>query len=162
MSRDTLALIARTLQPPHGSAWHGGPTPLTALRGVTAATARWLPPGGKQSIWRLTLHITYWKYTIRRHLERGELPRFPRSPANFPALPAVPDEAAWKADRALLAEEHRQLVAGIARLDPALLSRRPPTAKRWTWGEMVIGIAMHDAYHTGQIQMLKRLRAASQ
>jgi hypothetical protein len=119
--------------------------------------ARWTPRGGQQSIWRLTLHVTYWKYTIRRHLERGELPRFSRSPANFPSLPLVPDAAAWKADRALLAEEHRGLLAAIARLDPAHLKRRPPTARRWTWGEMIIGIAMHDAYHTGQIQLLKRI-----
>lgn len=159
MSRDTVALIRDTLQPGHGSAWHGGPTPLTALRGVTAEAARWTPRHGRQNIWRLTLHVAYWKYTIRRHLEGGKLPRFPRSPANFPALPAVPDEAAWKADRALLAEEHRGLLAGITRLDPASLKRRPPAGRRWTWGEMIIGIAMHDAYHTGQIQLLKRLWA---
>ena len=29
--------------------------------------------------------------------------------------------------------------------------------KRWTYGELALGIAAHDAYHTGQIQLLKRL-----
>jgi len=157
MSREALALIRRTIQPLRGQAWHGGPTPVGALRGVRADEARWSPPGGRQSIWRLTLHIAYWKYTISRHLLGGDIPRFPRSPANFPALPATPDEKAWAADRALLADEHRRLVAALSRLDPALLGRRPPQGKRWTWGEMAIGILVHDAYHTGQIQMIKRL-----
>lgn len=32
-----------------------------------------------------------------------------------------------------------------------------PGGKRWTRGEMILGVAQHDAYHTGQIQLLKRL-----
>ena len=157
MSREAVELIRRTIQPLGGQAWHGGPTPVGALRGVTAREARWSPPGGRQSIWRLTLHIAYWKYTVRRHLEGGDIPRFPRSPANFPALPARADERAWNADRYLLADEHRRLVAALGRLNPTLLRKRPPSGKKWTWGEMVIGVLVHDAYHTGQIQMLKRL-----
>lgn len=160
MSRTSaIELVRRTIQPLKGQAWHGGPTPVGALRGVDAVQAKWNPPGGKQSIWRLTLHIAYWKYTVRRHLEGGEIARFPRSPANFPAIPAKATEAAWKSDRDLLAEEHDRLIAAMARLDPNRLDRRPPTGKRWTWGEMVIGVLVHDAYHTGQIQMLKRLWA---
>ena len=158
MSRNSaVELVRRTIQPLRGQAWHGGPTPVGALRGVNAEQAGWQPPGGRQSIWRLALHIAYWKYTVRRHLEGGSVPRFPRSPANFPSIPSPASEAAWKADRDLLADEHRKLVAAMQRLDPRLLDRRPPGAKRWTWGEMVIGVLVHDAYHTGQIQLLKRL-----
>jgi uncharacterized damage-inducible protein DinB len=29
--------------------------------------------------------------------------------------------------------------------------------RKWTYGELIIGVAAHDAYHTGQIQLLKRL-----
>jgi uncharacterized damage-inducible protein DinB len=152
-----VELVCRTMQPLRGPAWHGGPTPVGALRGVGAEQARWHPPHGRQSIWRLALHIAYWKYTVRRHLEGGSIPRFPRSPANFPAVPAIANNAAWKADRDLLAEEHLKLVAAMNRLDSRLLDRRPPSGKRWTWGEMVIGVLVHDAYHTGQIQLLKRL-----
>ena len=154
---NAVDLIRQTLQPAKGQAWHGGPTPVGAVRGVPAAMARWSPNGGRSSIWRLTLHIAYWKYTIRRHLEAGRIPRFPRSPANFPALPADPTEQAWRHDRQLLAAEHEALLASLARLDPRVLHRRPPKATRWTWGEMAAGILAHDAYHTGQIQLLKRL-----
>lgn len=157
MSRNTLALIAGTLQPPRGQAWHGGPTPMGALRGVGAAAARWAPTPKRHSIWALALHIAYWKYAVRRRLEGGQGARFPRSPANWPGVPARADEAAWRADRALLATEHRRLMRAIAKFPPAKLNRRPPGGKKWTYAELLIGVLVHDGYHTGQIQLLKRL-----
>jgi uncharacterized damage-inducible protein DinB len=157
MSRDTLALIARTLAPPQGRAWHGGPTPVGAVRGLTARQARWVPGPGRHSIWALTLHIAYWKYAVRRHLAAGPTPRFPRSPANWPAVPGRADEAAWRADRALLEEEHRRFQRAVSRFPEARLKQRPPGKRKWTYGELIIGVLAHDAYHTGQIQLLKRL-----
>jgi DinB superfamily len=157
MSRDTLALFSRTIAPERGRAWHGGVTPVGALRGVTAATARWVPGPGRRSIWALALHVGYWKYAVRRHLEAVEIPRFPRSPANWPAVPSRAGEAEWRADRELVAREHRELVKAINNFPPARLNRRPPGVKRWTYAELIIGILAHDAYHAGQIQILKRL-----
>ena len=58
---------------------------------------------------------------------------------------------------ALLRVEHQRLVEAASAVRPALLSRHPPGSRRWTYGELLVGIAMHDAYHTGQIQLLKRL-----
>ena len=152
----TLRLISDTLAPPRGTAWHGGPTPLGALRGVTAAEARWRPAPGRHSIWALTLHIAYWKYAVRRRLVGGNIPRFPRSPANFPAVPKPAGERAWALDRALLTEEHNLLVATIRAFPEARLER-PDGRGLWRFGDLVLGITMHDAYHAGQIQMLKRL-----
>lgn len=149
------ALLA-TLHPTRGQAWHGGPTPSGSLRGVTAAQARWKPGRGRHSIWELVLHIAYWNYAVRRHLEPVSA-RFPRAPANFPAVPARPDARAWAADRALLADEHARLVRAIRRFSPARWNRVPPEGKRWTFGEMIVGIAAHDVYHTGQIQLIKKL-----
>ena len=157
MSRVAVDLVRQALSPPKGQAWHGGPTPVGALRGVHAAEAHWVPAPGRSSIWRLTLHVAYWKYTIRRHLVTAPIPRFSRSPANFPRVPARADDAAWQADRALLAQEHRLLNEAIESFDGKRLGRIPVAGKKWTFGEMLIGIALHDAYHTGQIQMLKRM-----
>ena len=157
MRESPLQLIRRTLEPPRGRAWHGGPTPLGALRGVSAAEARRVPKARRHSIWALALHIAYWKYAVRRRLEGGEGARFGRSPANWPSLPIRADEAAWRADRALLEAEHQRLLATIARFPVAKLDRRPPGGRKWTYAELIIGVLVHDAYHTGQIQLLKRL-----
>lgn len=153
----TLQLIARTLHPPRGQAWHGGPTPAGAVRGVTAAVARWRPRPGRHTIWELALHAAYWQYAIRRRLLGAEAGRFPRSPANWPGMPARATEAAWEADRGLLRETHRLLHEAVEEFPAALLGKSAGGRKRWTWGDLLMGIAMHDAYHAGQIQLMKRL-----
>jgi hypothetical protein len=158
MATPGMDLLRWNLQPPAGRRnWHGGPSPIGALRGVGAAEAAWRPTPRRKSIWELALHIAYWKYTVRRHLLGGKQPRFPRSPANFPALPDPAGESAWYADVALLRAEHDQLVEVVRRLPERRLRERPAAGRRWTFGELVLGIAAHDAYHTGQIQLLKRL-----
>src|SRR3954451_23278396 len=103
MATPTMDLLLWNLQPPPGRRnWHGGPSPVGALRGVTADQAAWHPTPRRKSVWELSLHIAYWKYAVRRNLVEEEVPRFPRKPANFPAQPEEPDEAAWARDVALL------------------------------------------------------------
>ena len=148
-------ILSAELAPRGRGAWHG-PTAQGALRGVTAAQARWKPAPGRHSIWELTLHIAYWDYAVRRRLE-PESPPFPRSPANWPALPPRADARAWAKDRALLAAEHAALVRTLRRFPHSRWSRFPAGRKRWTYGEMIVGIVAHDCYHAGQISMLKRL-----
>jgi uncharacterized damage-inducible protein DinB len=157
MKDPSLRALLHAYEAPSGRSWHGGATPVGALRNVTAAEAHWVPAPGRHSIWALTLHTAYWKYAVRRHFEPGPVPRFPRSPANWPKPPANPDPKAWDADRALLRLEHerlRQLMAGFA---VGRISRIPAGGKKWTYGDLIAGIVAHDAYHTGQIQLLKRL-----
>jgi hypothetical protein len=157
VSQLTLALITRTLQPRRGLAWHGGPTPSRALRGVDAVLARWRPLRGGHTIWELALHVAYWDYTVRRRILGVALPRFPRTPANWPMMPKRADEGAWAADRALVANEHRLLVEVLEGFPASRLGRRMSRGKRWTYGDTILGITVHDAYHAGQIQLLKRI-----
>jgi uncharacterized damage-inducible protein DinB len=74
-------------------------------------------------------------------------------------VPARPTAAAWRADIRLLRETHAQLVAAVAALPPNRLGARSPTGQ-WTYAQMIAGVAAHDAYHTGQIQLIKKLRTA--
>jgi hypothetical protein len=153
-----LSLLVQAIQPRPGRAgWHGGPTPVGALRGVSAEEAWWRPAPRRKSIWSLALHIAYWKYAVRRLLEGSERGGFPRAPSNWPLSPPGPDPSRWAEDVALLKAEHARLVEAAAAVPPARLGRRPPSSRRWTYGDLVVGIALHDAYHTGQIQVVKRL-----
>jgi len=136
-------------------AWHG--TPLKgSLRGVTARQALWRPGAQRHCIWDLVLHTAYWKCMVRRRLLRDPEIAFPREGSNWIAPPRPANEAAWKRERALLDEQHRllrQAVAGLRRKD---LNRRGWRSK-WRVKAEVYGIASHDLYHAGQIQILKRL-----
>ena len=162
MASQISQLFLENIQPrPGRNAWHGGPTALGALRGMKADRARWRPAPGRKCIWELVVHIAYWKYAVRRRLEgRSGGPaaeRFPRSPSNWATLPDPADERAWKADVELLRSEHQALLDTISAVPVESYGRQSSGGRKWTYGELILGIAQHDAYHVGQIQLMKRL-----
>ena len=65
-------------------------------------------------------------------------------------------QTAWRATVALLTREHRRLRDTAERLVdrdlPRRIGRGPDTI-----GGVVRGVAAHDLYHAGQIQLIKRL-----
>ena len=128
-----------------------------ALRGVAVREALWRPGPDRHCIWELVLHAAYWKYAVRQRLAGGSRGAFPRRPSNWPAVPERADARAWKADLALLESEHRALRIAVQTLPPVRLAARSPTRK-WTYADLIHGVAAHDCYHTGQVQLLKRLQ----
>ncbi len=134
-------------------AWHG-PNLRGALRGLDARVATRRPGPGRHSIQDLVVHAAYWKYTVRRRLTGEKRGSFLLEGSNFFERPAT--EAAWRADVALLVSEHRKLRAEVAKLRDADLPKKAQ-GSRQTNLTVVRGIAAHDLYHAGQIQLLKRL-----
>jgi DinB family protein len=155
-SHPLIALLLRVSDQAYDQkSWHGT-TMRGSLRGLTAEEALWRPAPGRHNIWELTLHAAYWKYAVRRRLADEVIGSFERRPSNWPAIPDPPDAKAWKRDVAYLDGEHRRLRAVIAGLTPPVLSKRSPKGV-WTYAEEIHGVAAHDLYHTGQIQLIKRL-----
>jgi len=136
--------------------WHG-PNLRGSLRGLRAAQAAWRPARGRHSAWELAVHAAYWKYAALRRLTGEKRGSFARAGSNWLATPTPPTEAAWRKDLALLADCHGRLRAAVARLEDADLDRRAPGGQE-TIGRLVRGVAAHDLYHAGQIQLLRRLR----
>ena len=141
-----------------GPAWHG-PSLRVAIRGVDAGTAGWRPAAGRHNIREIVVHAAYWKAVVRRRLTGEREKAFPRKGRNWFGCPEAregPAGAAWRRDVALLGDEHRRLVRVVSSLDKAALRRRS-RGHRQTPLELVRGIAAHDLYHAGQIQLLKAL-----
>lgn len=135
--------------------WHG--TNLRgSIRGVSPEQAAWRPGPGRHNIWELVVHAAYWKYAAWRRLTSAARGSFPLDGANWFERPQDATLAAWRADVALLDRMHRTLRAAVAELDPRDLDRKPLKGKT-TNRALVTGIAAHDLYHAGQIQLLKRL-----
>ena len=103
------------------------------------------------------MHCAYWKYAVRQHLAGGTRGAFPRKGSNWFPLPAPADAATWKADLALLDEQHRLLRAAVAALPSRRLAER---YRKHTLARMVWGVAAHDLYHAGQVRLLIRLSGA--
>ena len=135
--------------------WHG--TNLRgALRGVTPAQALWRPGRERHNIWEIVAHAAYWKYTVRRRLTGETRGSFALRGSNFFPAPNTATRTAWRDNVALLTREHRRLRDAAERLEDRDLAR-PVGRGRDTIGEVVRGVAAHDLYHTGQIQLIKRL-----
>jgi hypothetical protein len=137
--------------------WHG--TNLRgSIRGLSVQQAAWRPGRGRHNIWELIVHAAYWKYVAWRRLTGAARGSFPLEGSNWFARPDSGNLRALRADIAVLEQTHRTLRASIAGLGPRDLDRRPPRSKV-SMRALVIGVAAHDLYHAGQIQLLKRLGA---
>jgi hypothetical protein len=141
-------------------AWHG--TNLRgSVRGLTIEEAGWRPAPGRHNIWEVAVHAAYWKYAVRRRLLGEKRGSFPLKGSNWFARPEAPSVEAWRNDIKLLEEMHRSLRQAVGELPLARLYETP-AGKKVSNAAMIYGIASHDLYHAGQIQLLKRLYSTSE
>lgn len=155
MANPGIQILLRNLD--HGydhKAWHG-PVLRGSLRGVSAEQAAWRPRPSRHNVWEIAVHCAYWKYSVL-HRIRPEV-RFPLKGSNwFPRPEGEAGDKAWKADLRVLGDIHRDLREAIASLSDGDLETVPQGSKR-PFLELILGVAHHDVYHAGQIQLLKRL-----
>lgn len=141
----------------HGSAWHG-PSLLESLEDIDAAEAARHPVPGAHSILEIGFHALGWIEEVTRRLKNGQ-----------PALPERGDwptgkktgGGTWEALPGLIAEAAARLEADLAafppeRLDEVIGSPNPPLGTGVTYAAMIHGLAQHNAYHAGQIMILRR------
>jgi hypothetical protein len=139
-------------------AWHG--TNLRgSLRGLSPAKALWRPAPGRHNIWEEVLHAAYWKYAVRQRLIAGKRGAFPLKGSNWFPSPSAGSAGEWKQALSLLGEFHQSLRQTVAEFPPSRLGR-PVYGSKWPALDTILGVALHDVYHAGQIQLLKRLQRA--
>ncbi|MBS0261945.1 MAG: DinB family protein [Planctomycetes bacterium] len=142
--------------------WHG--TNLKgSIRGLTIDAVTWRPQPRRHNIWEIVLHAAYWKYTVHRRLVGEQRGSFPLTGSNWFARPLLGVEPGkqWKSDVSLLVVTHGSLREAISQLSDRDLER-PANGGQTRVGTLVRGIAAHDLYHAGQIQLLKRMYADRQ
>lgn len=137
-----------------GPAWHG-PSLRASLRGVSDTVADWRPGPDRHSIRDLALHAAYVKHRVAGRLEPMRRARFPRRIVDG-YWPVRDADADWAADRALLDATHRRLVEAVVGASTARLATSRAGSSH-TLAEEVLGAAMHDVYHAGQVRLLRRL-----
>src|SRR5205814_378118 len=116
-----------------------------SLRGVTIDQAIWRPEEKRHNIWETAVHCAYWKYAVRRRITGEKRGAFPRKGSNWFTVMDI-NEAAWRDDLKLLVNTHRALMETIDSAPEKTLEAK---------ARMIYGVALHDAYHTGQIQLVK-------
>jgi DinB family protein len=158
VSPEVTQLVAILDQAYNKPSWHGANL-RGSLRRVTAAQAAWRPAPARHNIWEIAVHAAYWKYAAARRFTGDARGSFPLKGSNWFRRPdgnARPLDKAWKADLALLDAAHAVLREAVTRLSARDLGRTP-AGKKVSNFVLLSGIAAHDLYHAGQIQLLKRL-----
>jgi hypothetical protein len=150
--RQLLAILDQAYD--HAS-WHG--TNLRgSLRRVSAVQAAFRPAPNRHNIWEIAVHAAYWKYAASRRFTGEARGSFPLKGSNWFRRPDEATDRAWKADVELLDRMHGILRMTVSRLSGRDVGRTPPGTKVSNFA-LLSGIAAHDLYHAGQIQLLKRL-----
>jgi hypothetical protein len=150
----TLQLLRILDQAYNRKSWHG--TNLRgSVRGLTPLQARWRPRADRHNIHELVVHAAYWKYAVANRLAGGRRGAFALKGSNWFAREGSPRQ--WSEDVALLETVHRELRAVVAGLREEDL-HRPLPKSAMTPFTLVSGVAAHDLYHAGQIQLIKTLQ----
>ena len=129
----------------------------SALRRVDAKMAAWRPRHAKRSIAEIAVHCGYWKYGLRRRLTGEKRGSFPLKGSNWPATPQRLTAADWKALLELLEQQHEQLCQAIGESSKSISYARSRADGQWTMRQRVFWLAIHDGYHTGQINLIKAM-----
>lgn len=152
------ALIQQLTATHAGSPWYGTSRE-KLLDGITAEQASRKPVPGGHSIWQQVLHMISWTREVTRRIQ-GQAPASPVE--GDWASPKSKSEAAWVETRKKLEEAHQELLATIRKQpaerwdQPVGRVQDPALGTGVTMLGMLIGLAQHDAYHIGQIAMLRR------
>ena len=139
-------------------AWHGAPTALGILRGVSAKVAVWRPYPGANNIREIALHIAFWENSVANRLSGQKVPvGFEQRKTGWALMLDAVDEAQWKGEIRYLKTVHARLTEALTAFDPNLLDQ--PAGEQTTFhaAGLIHGVAEHSLYHTAQIEMIKTL-----
>lgn len=125
------------------------------LSGVTAHMAAARPLAGLHSIWELVLHATAWKRVVGRWVA-GE-PAEVTAEEDWPAISDT-SEVAWRQACQALETAQEELLGALSQLSDSQLSQMVP-GREFSLYFVLHGTIQHDAYHSGQIAILKKVKA---
>lgn len=135
-----------------GRAWHGSSLD-ELLQTVDAETAAAHPIGDAHSIWEIVLHLTAWTEVVHRRLLGERIDDLPAA-RDWPAV-GRPSATAWREQRERLASATATLRDALLALADERLSEAPAGGRDSVYVHLH-GLVQHNAYHGGQIAMLKK------
>lgn len=136
-------------------AWHG-PNMKSALKGVTAEDALKRPAEGRHNIYEIVVHSAYWLRSVINRIKRDKSVEFPHKGSNWFESPVSLNEKEWQKEKKLLKDLHEKLYNLIKNLNEGDFEKPGENSKQIA-GKLITGIAMHDIYHVGQIQLIKKI-----
>lgn len=131
-----------------------------ALQGVTATEASWTSSGINNSIWQIVNHLIFWNEDVIHRINGTENPHKAKdNEETFGSQGDPEDEVGWAQTVQVLNEVINKLKSVIEDLDDEKL-KSPYAANSSSTERLLSNIMMHDAYHIGQIVLLRKLQSS--
>lgn len=147
---EQLAADLETLQA--GNCWIGY-NANDIIQDITVEMALFSAYKEGNTIWQLVSHISYWRELVMERITSKK--RSPEDPQNGFSLPPVVDKKNWQLTIARFNEVYSRLLHTIRNLDNHQLPEIIPGKGSLYYN--ISGCLQHDAFHLGQIVMLKQL-----
>jgi uncharacterized damage-inducible protein DinB len=138
----------------NGEPWYG--TALCKLlAGVSPEMASAHPIAGGHNIWQQVLHCITWRKVALRLLEGEKIPPVTEE-ENWPT-PPITSAAAWQQALDELTQTQVSFETALAAMTDERLSEKAADKPfPFTFYRLLHGVIQHDAYHAGQIALLKK------
>lgn len=130
---------------------------MNALDGVNVEQACWKPADDVNCIWETLSHLTYYNHAYVERF-KGVDYEYDVSSNDETFSVGEYDEAEWQAEIArfnAVMTEFRDLIAAA---DGAKFAEAVSASNQTKWATLILNIAAHNAYHAGQIMLLRKLQ----
>ncbi len=124
---------------------------------ISVVQAAWKPVDEVNCIWESLSHITYYNNAYLQRF-KGLSYEYDVSSNDETFSVGEYDEAAWQGDVARfgsIMDEWRKLIEGVPE---AKFSETISSENHATWAELISDVNAHNAYHGGQIVLLRKMQ----
>jgi hypothetical protein len=140
-------VLSRILEEGYGpGAWHGADFK-AALADVPPKLAFWRPSSARHNIAEIALHHAYYVRDVRGRISGEDPGPFVLDGRDWFAVSGASD-IEWPAILEAVEREQQALVRAVASVSALDVAERM---------DLVLGITCHAVYHSGQVQLLKKL-----
>lgn len=131
------------------------PNLLEAVDGLTDEQANWKPADNLNSILQLVHHLVFWNERYLRRF-RGEIPPPVEKSDKDPSFDI--GEPDWNRTLEIFKRVMSELQDELSKADEQKLQSKPFKEYDDPWYSVFSNIHIHNAYHTGQIIMLRKMQ----
>ena len=130
------------------------------IDGVAAEQAVWKAEGTNNSIWESLAHITFYNNAYVQRFKGIDYKYSTTDNDETFEAPKKPTAEEWAAEVAKFDSVMREMRDLITSADESKFSEAVSAANKASWAELISNINAHNAYHGGQMLLLRKLQGA--
>ena len=128
-----------------------------AINGLSVEQASWKPDDSVNCIWETLSHLTYYNNAYLQRFNGVDY-QYDVNDNNETFSTGEYTEEHWQADVRRFDEVMNQLRDAIAAADESKYSEPVSSENPRSWARLISDINTHNAYHAGQIVLLRKLQ----